>query len=111
MTAGLGFDRFETITTRRVTRAAEMEGGSVYFVRSGTVLFRMPFLEVVDLWGGEWAIVMRPELIRTERKRVGMVRGWRYMANADAPPDLPRLPLETDELPEHMRKELEELGL
>lgn len=104
-----GFDEFSTWTTRRVTREAEMEGGSVYFVRSGTVLFRMPFIRVEDM-GGEWAILMRPELIRTERKRVGMVRGWRYLADADAPPDLPTLDIAPD-LPEHVRKELEELGL
>ena len=105
-----GFEEFSTITMRRPARAEELEGGSVYFVRRGATLFRMPFIGLED-YGGAWAILMRPELIRVERKRVGMVRGWRYMADADAPPDLPRMPLGSDDLPEHMRDELKELGL
>ena len=105
-----GIHDFATWTTRRVTRADELEGGSVYFVRSGIVLFRMPFLGIEAIAGdSEWAILMRPELIRVEQKRVGMVRGWRYLADADAPPDLPAAG--DDGLPEHMRHELKELGL
>lgn len=86
--AGHGFESFYTWTTRRVTRAAELEGGSVYFVRSGHTLFRMPFVSL-DNDGDGFAICMRPELIRVEHKRVGMVRGWRYLTAANAPPDLP----------------------
>ena len=111
--AGMGFDEFSTCTTRRVTRAAEMEGGSVYFVRQGFVLFRMPFLRVEDVSGGhddEWAILMRPELVRVERRRVGMVRGWRYLKDEDAPPDIQPSD-ESGQLPPDMAAELRELGL
>lgn len=85
--ADQGFDRFYTWTTRRVTRADELKDGSVYFVRQGRTLFRMPFVRVEDDGDG-WAICMRPELIRVEHKRVGMVRGWRYLKAGDAPPDI-----------------------
>ncbi|MDE0718103.1 MAG: DUF1489 family protein [Rhodospirillaceae bacterium] len=109
--AGQGFDEFSTWTTRRVTRAAELEGGSVFFVRSGVVLFRMPFLRVEAIAGdSEWAVVMRPALIRVEQRRVGMVRGWRYLKDADAPPDLPAA-AEAGDAPPEMAAELRELGL
>ena len=105
--ADMGFDRFYTWTTRRVTRAAELKGGSVYFVRQGRTLFRMPFVRVEDDGDG-FAICMRPELIRVEEKRVGMVRGWRYLLGQDAPPDIrPAEDGQAAELP----SELRELGL
>lgn len=110
--AGMGFDKFYTWTTRRVTRADELKGGSVYFVRSGRTLFRMPFQEVEDDGDG-WAINMKPELIRVEQKRVGMVRGWRYLKDEDAPPDI--CPTDggqtSDDPPEAMSGDLKELGL
>ena len=89
--ASLGFDRFYTWTTRRPRRDAELAGGSVFFVggeRRAQALFRMPFVEVEEYRGG-WTICMRPELIRVERRFVGRVRGWRYLADADRPTDLP----------------------
>ena len=106
--AGMGFDEFYTWTSRRSTRAAELEGGSVYFVRRGIARFRMPLVRVSPSDGG-WAIIMRPELIRVEQKRVGMVRGWRYLKDADAPPDL--APPPDGAPPPTMAAELRELGL
>ena len=106
--ADLGFERFYTWTSRRPQRGVELEGGSAYFVRSGRTLFRMPFL-AIEHEGEGVNIVMRPELIRVEKKRVGMARGWRYLADADAPPDL--APAPDAELPPHLQSELKELGL
>ena len=112
--ADRGFSEFSTVTTRRPARAAELECGSVFFVggpKRRHTLFRMPFIGLED-YGGAWAILMRPELIRVEQRAVGQVRGWRYLADADAPPDLPAATASgTDELPAQMRRELEELGL
>ncbi len=112
--ADRGFDEFSTVTMRRPARAAELEGGSVFFVggpKRRHTLFRMPFIGLED-YGGAWAILMRPELIRVEQRAVGMVRGWRYLADADAPPDLAdAAPVEADDMPPAMRRELEELGL
>jgi len=110
--AELGFDRFYTETTRHVTRAAELQGGSVYFVggpKRNQALFRMPFVEI-EGEAGDWAICMRPELIRVRQDFVGKVRGWRYLKHADAPPDLPRVAGAGDAPPE-MAAELKELGL
>jgi len=109
--AELGFDRFYTWTTRRVTRAAELKGGSVYFVRQGRTLFRMPFAHIENDGDG-FAICMRPELIRVEEKRVGMVRGWRYLLGQDAPRDLPQVMLcHGEDLPPGLEAALREVGL
>ena len=110
--AGLGFDRFTTWTARAPARADELNGGSVYFCRAGRTLFRMP-------WGGleyedrhrVWAILMRPEIVRVEAMRVGMVRGWRYLEGRNPPADRPRPAAAGDALPEHVARELREIGL
>lgn len=110
--AELGFDRFVTETTRRVTRAAELEGGSVFFVggpKRNQALFRMPFMEI-EGEAGDWAIFMRPELIRVRQDFVGRVRGWRYLEHKDAPPDLSSI-AGADDAPPEMARELKELGL
>ena len=111
--ASLGFDRFYTWTTRRPRRAAELEGGSVFFVggeRRAQALFRMPFVTVEDEGDGGFAIMMRPELIRVERRFVGRVRGWRYLAAEDAPPDLPQRDPAGD-VPADLAEALDELGV
>ena len=110
--AGLGFDRFTTWTRRAPARAEELEGGSVYFCRAGLTLFRMPWagLEYDDRHH-IWAILMRPEIVRVEAKRVGMVRGWRYLPADAAPADRPRPAATGDALPEHIARELKEIGL
>lgn len=114
--AGLGFERFYTETTRRPTRADELEGGSVYFVggpKRNQALFRMPFIEVEEYGGegGVYGIAMKPELIRVYQHHVGKVRGWRYLEDKDAPPDLPAVEVSGDELPPEMQAELKEMGL
>ena len=88
--AASGFEEFSTVTTRRPRREAELKGGSVYFVggrKRSYALFRMPFLRI-EPQGHRYAIIMKPELIRVRETRVGKVRGWRYLPDADAPPDL-----------------------
>ncbi len=61
-----------------------------------------------ELAGG----VMTPRLIRVERRRVGFVRGWRYLNDADAPADLaPREDIGAGDMPPGMFSELREAGL
>ena len=110
--ASCGFGRFYTWTTRRPRRAKEIEGGSVFFVggeRRAQALFRMPIVEIEASDGG-FAICMRPELIRVERHFVGRVRGWRYLDDANAPPDLPER-ARADDLPADLARALDELGV
>ena len=106
--AECGFERFYTWSSRTPRRADEMEGGSVYFVAQRRALFRMPFVEVEPDDDG-CAICMRPELIRCEQYAVGFVRGWRYLADKDAPPDLVRAA--AGDPPPEMARDLKEMGL
>lgn len=110
--AGLGFDCFTTWTARAPARADELEGGSVYFCRARRTLFRMPWagLEYDDRHH-VWAILMRPEIVRVEAKRVGIVCGWRYLEGRNAPADRPRPATAVDGLPRHVARELRETGL
>ena len=107
--AEAGFDRFYTWSSRTPRRAEELEGGSVYFVAKRRTLFRMPFV-AVEADGDGCAICMRAQLIRVLPVYVGMVRGWRYLTDADAPPDQRPLPLGDDPPPE-MARDLKEMGL
>ena len=93
--AAQGFDELYTGTARAPRRAGEMKDGSLYFVKSRIALFRMPFKrvefarETARRFQGKVLVIMEPRLIRVEQRRVGFVRGWRYLNDEDAPPDLP----------------------
>ncbi len=81
----------------------------MYFVAKRRTLFRMPFVDI-EPDGGGCAICMRPELTRVLPYYVGFVRGWRYLKDADAPPDLPEVAGAGD-APPAMARELKEPGL
>lgn len=102
--------------TRMVpTRAAELvDGGSIYWVIRGTVLVRQR-IEAVERYTDEEGIgrcklVFDPELVPVRPVPRRAFQGWRYLSEADAPPDLPPSPA-GDELPPKLRAELAALGL
>jgi hypothetical protein len=102
--------------TRMVpTRAAELvDGGSMYWVIRGTVLVRQR-IEAVERYTDEEGIgrcklVFDPELVSVRPVPRRAFQGWRYLSEADAPPDLPPSPA-GDELPPRLRAELAALGL
>ena len=108
---------FCTAVGRAPRRRAELEGGSMYFVGHGVTLFRMPYLGIEDdrvraeWFDGRYLVLLRPELVRVRPHRIGFLRGWRYLRDADAPPDLPATSRGNGGLPDALRNELEELGL
>ena len=105
-----GEGEFYTWTRRMPRRTDELAGGSVYFVGGKETLFRMPFLLVDPGRMGIHIIVMEPRVIPVESHRVGFLRGWRYLKDADAPTDRP--PAARDgTLPPELRAALEALGL
>jgi hypothetical protein len=97
------------------TRAAELvEGGSMYWVIRGSVLVRQR-IEAVERYTDEEGIgrcklVFDPELVPVRPVPRRAFQGWRYLSEADAPPDLPPSPA-GDELPPRLRAELAALGL
>lgn len=102
--------------TRMVpTRADELvDGGSMYWVIRGTVLVRQR-IEAVERYTDEEGIgrcklVFDPELVPVRPVPRRAFQGWRYLSEADAPPDLPPSPA-GDELPPKLRAELAALGL
>lgn len=80
--------------TRMWPRRAQevLAGGSLYWVFKGLVLCRQPVLRLDEIVGGDGVIrcgiVLSPEVTRTEARPRRPFQGWRYLAAADAPPDL-----------------------
>ena len=98
-------------------RAEEiLEGGSLYWVIKRVIQCRQRIIsldEVRDADGTKrCAIVMDPEIVRTNPSPKRPFQGWRYLEPADAPPDLDAGGGSgLTELPEALRRELASLGL
>ena len=82
-----------TVHTRMTPkRAAELEdGGSLFWVMKGSVVCRMPILDVSTKGEGKASmchIRLSPEVIRTAPQARRPFQGWRYLEPKDAPPDI-----------------------
>lgn len=107
--------------TRSTPRRADeiLAGGSLYWVVSGYVQVRQRILAIVpDRWDDGspcCGLVLDANLVAVTPRAVKPFQGWRYLAPADAPPDLPRGLADTqagfDSMPAEMRRELADLGL
>ncbi len=112
-----GQDYFPWHVTRMwPKRAAEiLNGGSLYWVFKGFVLARQPILRFDPRLGDDGitrcAIIMSPEIIRTQAAPRRPFQGWRYLSTEDAPPDLAKDRQFDDDLPLEMRLALAEIGL
>ncbi|WP_172331630.1 DUF1489 family protein [Mangrovicoccus sp. HB161399] len=107
---------------RHVTRmwpkrdADLLGGGSLYWVFKGLILARQKVLrldEVVTEDGiRRCAIVLDPEIVRTEARPRRPFQGWRYMEPADAPPDMAaRSAADEPALPPQLSAALAEIGV
>jgi hypothetical protein len=92
-----------------------LDGGSLYWVVKGFVLVRQ---RIVDLradtkYDGRacCGIVLDPALIGTRAHPRRAFQGWRYLEDADAPPDLRARDEADGEMPHTMRQVLRELRL
>jgi len=99
-------------------RAAEIcAGGSIYWVINRAVQARQLVTDIVqDSWddGSKCAgLVLDPQLVRVAARAMKPFQGWRYLAPADAPPDLIAAGgiSGIDELPEAVRLALTHLAL
>jgi len=106
----------EQVHTTRMQpkRADEIIGeGSLYWVIKGQVLCRQKLLGVRPFTDGEGIsrcdLILEPVIHRVQPRRKGPFQGWRYLAAADAPPDLNSGA--TKGMPPELAKELAELGL
>ncbi len=99
-------------------RAAEViGGGSIYWVIAGFLSVRQPILDIVadcrEDGSACAALILDPELVALAGRSVKPFQGWRYLASADAPPDLAALTPTRGEtaLPPALRQELRALCL
>ena len=105
-------------TRNHPRRAAEvLAGGSLYWVIRGQVRVRqriVGFAAARDDAGRAYCrIMVDRELVPTVTRPWRPFQGWRYLAPADAPPDLPGAACDAGEaaMPEPMLAELRALGL
>ncbi len=107
-------------TTRMVpTRIDELlDGGSLYWVIKGNVQVRQKLIDIRvhkdDSGKRRCELVMEPYLHQTQLQPRRAFQGWRYLKPSDAPPDVSGPLLDEDqlaEMPEAMRRELQELCL
>lgn len=99
-------------------RAAEVtDGGSIYWVISGSLLARQLIVDIIDdHWDDGSAcagLLLDPDLVPLSGRPTKPFQGWRYLTATDAPPDLTAIPLARGEaaLPAALRHELRVLCL
>lgn len=103
--------------TRNTPKNADqiLDGGSIYWVIKGFIRVRQPIIGIkpVDRRGGRpaCALVLDPNLVRTEIKSFRRFQGWRYLAVEDAPADAPPSSGSDGDVPAEMAAELKVLGL
>jgi hypothetical protein len=105
-------------TTRMVPKRRDqlLDGGSLYWVIKGVVQVRQ---QIAGFGDGQkqdgtpcCLIYLDPTLVAVRPTPRRAFQGWRYLAPADAPPDLDISAAQSlADLPPKMRKELAELGL
>ncbi len=92
-----------------------LNGGSIFWVIKGVILCRQPVLRLDEYTGSDGirrcSIVSQPGLIRVEATPKRAFQGWRYLAVADAPRDLPDGRQEEEALPPELSKALAAIGV
>lgn len=92
-----------------------LAGGSLYWVFKGVILARQRVLGLEERVGADGvarcAIVLDARTIRTEPAPRRPFQGWRYLAPADAPRDLPAARTRDTALPPTLAAALADIGL
>ena len=106
---------------RHVTRmwpkreAEILNGGSIYWVIKGVIQCRQKVLRLDEVIGEDGirrcAIILDPELHRTQGALKRPFQGWRYLKPEDTPPDLPKGRKSEDALPPELNRALAEIGV
>ncbi|NML11126.1 DUF1489 domain-containing protein [Sphingobium sp. AR-3-1] len=101
------------ITTRYLPkRVEEMAGGSLYWIHGHMLVGRSPILGFEETGQGRQWIRLEPRLIPVRGKPKRAHQGWRYLEDADAPPDLNGDEADDlDTMPAALLGELSKLGL
>jgi hypothetical protein len=103
-------------TTRMFPKRRDeiLKGGSLYWVIRGMILCRLPIADLEAVTGADGIercrIVFEQKIIPVRPAPRRAFQGWRYLEEADAPPDLPKT-ARAEGMSEKMRRDLAELGL
>jgi hypothetical protein len=105
--------------TRMMPKRAEelLNGGSIYWVVAGLLCVRQRLLDIRTMPGGDGtphaALILHPELVPVEARRMKPFQGWRYLQGEAVPADLGAAGSATglEALPEALRRELQLLCL
>jgi hypothetical protein len=111
-----GRDTLDHVTRMFPRRKDEvLDGGSLYWVIRGLILCRQPIADLEAVRGSDGIercrIVFKPQIIRVRPSPRRAFQGWRYLEEADVPPDLKKGEMAVADMPEAMRKDLASLGL
>jgi hypothetical protein len=99
------------MTTRyRPKRAAEMDGGSLFWIIKHQLIARANLIGFEDAEGGRTDIVLEAIVRPVHPIPKRAHQGWRYLAEEDAPADLDAGMLEAD-IPPALMAELVSAGL
>ena len=114
-------DRFGNGPAAHVTRMWPkrgedlLAGGSLYWVFKGSMLARQRLLALEERTGADGitrcALILDREVVRVAAVPRRAFQGWRYLAAADAPPDLPAARAAEAMLPPGLARELVDMGL
>ncbi|MGB3554108.1 MAG: DUF1489 domain-containing protein [Jannaschia sp.] len=103
--------------TRMWPRRAEelLDGGSIYWVIKGVLLCRQPILRLDEVRRADGiprcGIVLTPGLVPVAPTQRRPFQGWRYLAPADAPPDLDPARADEGAIPPALSVALAEIGV
>ncbi|MCP1469561.1 hypothetical protein J3E64_001236 [Sphingobium sp. OAS761] len=101
------------ITTRYLPkRIAQMDGGSLYWIHQHRIVGRSPILGFEETGQGRYWVRLAPRLIPVRSMPKRAHQGWRYLEQANAPPDLADGDDDAaDVMPPRMLGDLTRLGL
>lgn len=100
------------LTTRYLPkRHEELVGGSLYWILKHHLVARSAILRFEEAEGGKTNIVVSAQLVEVRPQPRRAHQGWRYLDDADAPPDLGGDNDDSDTLPLALASELARLGL
>lgn len=97
-------------------RGAELlDGGSIYWVFKGAIQCRQRIFRLDEVIGEDGirrcAIVLDPEMHRTQQAPRRPFQGWRYLQRNDSPPDIPKGREAEEPLPAELAGKLAEIGI
>ena len=104
-------------TTRMVPKRQDevLDGGSIYWVIKGVILARQRILRLDEVRGQDGilrcALVLDPDLRRTEPVPRRPFQGWRYLEPGETPRDLPKARANEPGLPPRLMAALAEIGV